>query len=82
MGSRKVCKFSLEEMNRQIKLSDLSVGDWIKVGGEPARVLQLGIAGRNKAKGLSGQIYGFLATTEIEPISIPITRKSYSITVL
>lgn len=57
-------------MSKALKISDLAVGDWVKVGGEPARVLQLGIAGRNKTKGLSGQIYGFLTTTEIEPIPI------------
>lgn len=57
-------------MSKALRISDLTVGDWVKVGGEPARVLLLGIAGRNKAKGLSGQIYGFLTTTEIEPIPI------------
>ena len=57
-------------MSKTLKISDLAVGDWVKVSGEPARVLLLGIAGRNKAKGLSGQIYGFLTTTEIEPIPI------------
>lgn len=54
----------------ELKISDLSVGDWIKAGGEPARVIQLGIAGRNKAKGLSGRIYGFLTSVEIQPIPI------------
>lgn len=53
-----------------LKISDLSIGDWIKAGGEPARVIQLGIAGRNKAKGLSGKIYGFLTSVEIQPIPI------------
>lgn len=53
-----------------ITIKDLSIGDWIKAGGEPARVIQLGIAGRNKAKGLSGQIYGFLTSVEIQPIPI------------
>mgnify|MGYP006322931469 CR=1 FL=1 len=53
-----------------LEIRDLSIGDWIKVGGEPARVIQLGIVGRNKAKGLSGQIYGFLTSSEIEPIPI------------
>lgn len=57
-------------MRKTFRVSDLAVGDWVKVSGEPARVLLLGIAGRNKAKGLSGQIYGFLTTTEIEPIPI------------
>lgn len=54
-----------------LKIEDLMVGDWVNVGGEPARILRLGIAGRNKVKGLSGQIYGFLTSSEIE--SIPIT---------
>lgn len=53
-----------------LTIKDLSIGDWIKAGGEPARVIQLGIAGRNKAKGLSGRIYGFLTSVEIEPIPI------------
>lgn len=53
-----------------LKIRDLSVGDWVKMGGEPAKILQLGIAGRNKAKGLSGQMYGFITSSEIEPISI------------
>lgn len=53
-----------------LKIKDLSIGDWIKAGGEPARVIQLGIAGRNKAKGLSGRIYGFLTSVEIQPIPI------------
>ena len=53
-----------------ITIKDLSVGDWIKAGGEPARVLQLGIVGRNKAKGVSGQMYGFLTSSDIEPIPI------------
>lgn len=39
-------------------------------GGEPAKIIQLGIVGRNKAKGLSGQMYGFLTSSEIEPIPI------------
>lgn len=56
-----------------LKIRDLSIGDWVKAGGEPAKVLQLGIVGRNKAKGLSGQLYGFLTSSEIEPI--PITPK-------
>lgn len=56
-----------------LKIRDLSIGDWVKAGGEPAKVLQLGIVGRNKAKGLSGQMYGFLTSSEIEPI--PITPK-------
>lgn len=53
-----------------LKIRDLSIGDWIKVGSEPARVLRLGIVGNNKAKGLSGQMYGFVTSSEIEPISI------------
>lgn len=53
-----------------LKIRDLSVGDWVKVGSEPARVLRLGIVGNNKAKGLSGQMYGFVTSFEIEPISI------------
>lgn len=53
-----------------LKIRDLSVGDWVKVGGEPAQILQLGIAGRNKAKGLGGQMYGFITSSEIELISI------------
>ena len=53
-----------------LKIRDLSVGDWVKVGSEPARVLRLGIVGNNKAKGLSGQMYGFVTSSEIEPISI------------
>ncbi len=53
-----------------LKIRDLSVGDWVKAGSEPARVLRLGIAGNNKAKGLSGQMYGFVTSSEIEPISI------------
>ena len=53
-----------------LKIKDLSIGDWVKAGGEPAKVLQLGIVGRNKAKGLSGQTYGFLTSSDIEPIPI------------
>lgn len=53
-----------------LKIRDLSIGDWVKAGGEPAKVLQLGIVGRNKAKGLSGQMYGFLTSSDIEPIPI------------
>lgn len=53
-----------------IRQRDLSIGDWVNAGGEPAKIIQLGISGRNKAKGLSGQIYGFLTSSEIEPIPI------------
>lgn len=48
----------------------LSIGDWVNAGGEPARIMRLGIVGPNKAKGLSGKIYGFVTSGEIEPISI------------
>lgn len=53
-----------------IRQRDLSIGDWVDAGGEPAKIIQLGIVGRNKAKGLSGQMYGFLTSSEIEPIPI------------
>ena len=53
-----------------IRQRDLSIGDWVNTGGEPAKIIQLGIVGRNKAKGLSGQMYGFLTSSEIEPIPI------------
>ena len=53
-----------------IRQRDLSIGDWVNAGGEPAKIIQLGIVGRNKAKGLSGQMYGFLTSSEIKPIPI------------
>lgn len=53
-----------------IRQRDLSIGDWVDAGGEPAKIIQLGIVGRNKAKGLSGKIHGFLTSSEIEPIPI------------
>lgn len=53
-----------------IRQRDLSIGDWVYAGGEPAKIIQLGIVGRNKAKGLSGQMYCFLTSSEIEPIPI------------
>lgn len=51
-------------------VNNLSIGSWIEIGGEPVKILQLGIAGRNKAIGLSGQVYGFLDSSEIKPIPI------------
>lgn len=41
-----------------LKISDLSVGDWVLMNGEPAKALCLTMTGRTKFKGLSGQIYG------------------------
>lgn len=41
-----------------LKISDLSVGDWVLMNGEPAKALRLAVAGRAIFKGLSGQIYG------------------------
>lgn len=41
-----------------LKISDLSVGDWVLMNGEPAKALRLTMAGRTIFKGLSGQIYG------------------------
>lgn len=53
-----------------IRQQDLSIGDWVDAGGEPAKIIQLGIVGRTKAKGLSGQMYDFLTPSAIKPIPI------------
>lgn len=38
-------------------IRDLSIGDWVFINGEPARVLRLTQIGHSIFKGLSGQMY-------------------------
>lgn len=45
-------------MERKLQISELSVGDWVMVDGEPAKAMRLTMAGRSIFRGLSGQIYG------------------------
>ena len=52
-----------------MKIRDLSIGDWVKIEGEPARTLRVTMAGRSIFKGLSGQIYGSLGG-DIHPLPI------------
>lgn len=52
-----------------LKISDLSVGDWVLMNGEPAKALRLTMAGRTIFKGLSGQIYGSIGG-DIFPLPI------------
>ncbi len=52
-----------------LKISDLSVGDWILINGEPAKALRLTMAGRTIFKGLSGQIYGSVGD-DISPLKL------------
>ena len=52
-----------------LKISDLSVGDWVLMNGEPAKALRLTMAGRTIFKGLSGQIYGSYGG-DISPLPI------------
>lgn len=52
-----------------LKISDLSVGDWVLMNGEPAKALRLTMAGRATFKGLSGQIYGSVGG-DISPLPI------------
>lgn len=52
-----------------LKISDLSVGDWVLMNGEPAKALRLTMAGRMIFKGLSGQIYGSIGG-DIFPLPI------------
>lgn len=53
----------------KMKIRDLSIGDWVKIEGEPARTLRVTMAGRSIFKGLSGQIYGSLGG-DIHPLPI------------
>lgn len=53
----------------RIKISELSVGDWVLMNGEPAKALRLTMAGRTIFKGLSGQIYGSVGD-DIFPLPI------------
>ena len=52
-----------------LKISELSVGDWVLMNGEPAKALRLTMAGRTMFKGLSGQIYGSVGG-DISPLPI------------
>jgi hypothetical protein len=40
-----------------MKIRDLSIGDWVFIKGEPARALRLTQVGYSVFKGLSGQMY-------------------------
>lgn len=51
-----------------LKISDLSVGDWVLMNGEPAQALRLTMAGRTIFKGLSSRIYS--SVDDISPLPI------------
>jgi len=52
------------------KISDLSIGDWVEIDGEPAKALCLRIAGGHIFKGVSGQMYRCCGGMDFYPISI------------
>lgn len=54
----------------EIKISDLSIGDWVEIDGEPAKTLCLRIAGGHIFKGISGQMYRCCGGMDFEPIPI------------
>ena len=54
----------------EIKISDLSVGDWVEIDGEPAKALCLRIAGGHIFKGVSGQMYRCCGGMDLEPIPL------------
>lgn len=54
----------------EIKISELSIGDWVKIDGEPAKVLCLRIAGGHIFKGVSGQMYRCCGGRDFEPIPL------------
>lgn len=43
-------------MERKLQISDLSVGDWVLMNGEPAKAMRLTMAGRSIFRGLSGLV--------------------------
>ncbi|MBO7314850.1 MAG: hypothetical protein J6U49_04200 [Alistipes sp.] len=57
-------------MERKLQISDLSIGDWVEIDGEPAKALCLRIAGGHIFKGVSGQMYRCCGGMDFEPIPI------------
>ncbi len=54
----------------EIKISDLSIGDWVEIDGEPAKALCLRIAGGLIFKGVSGQMYRCCGGMDFKPIPL------------
>lgn len=54
----------------EIKISYLSIGDWVKIDGEPAKALCLRIVGGHIFKGVSGQMYRCCGGMDLDPIPL------------
>jgi hypothetical protein len=54
----------------EIKISELSIGDWVEIDGEPAKAFCLRIAGGHIFKGVSGQMYRCCGGMDFEPIPL------------
>lgn len=53
-----------------MRVEELSIGDWVKIDGEPAKALCLRIAGGHIFKGVSGQMYRCCGGMDFEPIPL------------
>lgn len=54
----------------EIKIRELSIGDWVEIDGEPAEALCLRIAGGHIFKGVSGQMYRCCGGMDFKPIAL------------
>lgn len=59
-----------------MKIRHLSIGDWVLINGEPARVLRLTQVGHSIFKGLSGQMYRVIGGISPSPITPEILEKN------
>lgn len=53
-----------------MKITELSIGDWVEIDGEPAKALCLRIAGGHIFKGISGQMYRCCGGMDFHPIPL------------
>lgn len=59
-----------ESSMAEIKIRELSIGDWVEIDGEPAKALCLRIAGGLIFKGVSGQMYRCCGGMDFKPIPL------------